>query len=151
MVVDELVDGKPDVVVEQKHENLLELARKRDIKVGPGRKPENRVEPSRKPDNRGKADNRQDLNSSGKFVNHKLVDGKYDNLDERGADEEEKAQEVSGVGIFLRCFNGRHALYMNHGECPLDTGMSVYVLIVKSYLSVTAARLLDICMIKITK
>ena len=102
MVVDELVDGKPDVVVEQKHENLLELARKRDIKVGPGRKPENRVEPSRKPDNRGKADNRQDLNSSGKFGNHKLVDGKYDNLDERGADEEEKAQEVSWVGIFSK-------------------------------------------------
>ena len=124
LVVDELVDGKLDVNVEptsQKPDHLVEpsnrksdhlakpnsqkpeshaepSSRKPDIRVGPSRKPEHRVEPSRKPENQGgQPESRQDLTTTGKFDNHKLVDGKFDNLDERGADEDEKAQEVSVI------------------------------------------------------
>ena len=99
LVVDEVVDGKLDVVEPKFSVVENPTTRKPDtIRVGPSsRKPEHCVvEPSRHPDNRGKQpDNHQDLSTTGKFNNEKLVDGKFDNLDERGADEDEKAQEVS--------------------------------------------------------
>ena len=84
--------------ISRKLENRAEaISRKPDIRVGPSRKPElHRADlaKSRKAENRGQADKHQDLSTvSGKFENQKLVDGKFDNLDER--DEDEKAQEVS--------------------------------------------------------
>ena len=130
-MVDELVDGKLDVSEpssqkpdisepsSRKLENRAEpssrkpengtepSSRKPDIRVGPIRKPELHREDlasSRKPESRGQADNHQDLTTSGKFENPKLVDGKFDNLDER--DEDEKAQEVS------------HSQSFQCGHCP---------------------------------
>ena len=85
--------------ISRKLENRAEaISRKPDIRVGPSRKPElhraDHLAKSRKAENRGQADKHQDLSTvSGKFENQKLVDGKFDNLDER--DEDEKAQEVS--------------------------------------------------------
>ena len=80
----------------RKLENRAEASnRKPEIRVGPSRKPEiHRMNlASQKAENRRQSDNHQDLTTTRKFDNQKLVDGKFDNLDER--DEDEKAQEVS--------------------------------------------------------
>ena len=73
LVVDEVVDGKLDVVEPKFSVVENPTSRKPDtIRVGPSsRKPEHRVvEPSRNPDNRGKQpDNHQDLSTTGKFNN----------------------------------------------------------------------------------
>ena len=133
-MVDEVVDGKLDVVEPKFSVVENPTSRKPDtIRVGPSsRKPEHRVvEPSRNPDNRGKQpDNHQDLSTTGKFNNEKLVDGKFDNLDERGADEDEKAQEVS---LKLYHFQACQMLLYNFA---IGNGISIYVLNVKEAVNI---------------
>ena len=85
----------------RKLENRAEASsRKPEIRVGPSRKPEiHRMNlASQKAENRRQSDNHQDLTTSRKFENPKLVDGKFDDLDER--DEDEKAHEVSHSQAF---------------------------------------------------
>ena len=87
------------MVGDRKPDNLV---RKPDNLVGPSRKPEDLVDTSRrKPENQRKPDNPSDLTAEGKFDNQMLVDGKFDNLDERAPDEDDKAQEVSGLLLVI--------------------------------------------------
>ena len=87
------------MVGDRKPDNLV---RKPDNLVGPSRKPEDLVDTSRrKPENQRKPDNPNDLTAGGKFDNQMLVDGKFDNLDERAPDEDDKAQEVSSLLVVI--------------------------------------------------
>ena len=87
------------MVGDRKPDNLV---RKPDNLVGPSRKPEDLVDTSRrKPENQRKPDNPSDLTAGGKFDNQMLVDGKFDNLDERAPDEDDKAQEVSSLLLVI--------------------------------------------------
>lgn len=77
------------MVGDRKPDNLV---RKPDNLVGPSRKPEDLVDTSRrKPENQRKPDNPSDL----------IAGGKFDNLDERAPDEDDKAQEVSSLLLVI--------------------------------------------------